>query len=273
MKKFLAAAFAPACFKSELIIPGFTNPFYPAFGYTGSRLLETNHESNAYSDVTWTQTASIDPNGGIFIADTRRHAIIFVNSTQSYRDFPSEGVIFAGQSNAQGYRDGTLLTSLLNGPKGVANFESPTNKYLYISDTSNHCIRRIDIGAGSIETIAGIPGQSGFRDGDGRKALFNDPTSIGVDPTTGLVFVLDNRAAIRMLNITDSGVFVDTLVGGACRALSTDTVYETIVVRTVRCQTGWTVSSPGSSDIVNRWEWPETCLGNSVTCSTRYDEL
>ena len=272
---FFLLAFSVACARAraDLVTPGFSNPVYSAYGYQGSRLLESDYVKNPFADVLWTQTASVDIHGGIYMADSNRHAIIFVNATQKYRSFPSEGSVIAGDSTRSGYRDGTLSTSLLNSPKGVAYFETAANKYLFVSDTGNHCIRRIDITKGIVQTIAGMAGESGHRDGEGRKALFNMPTSLGVDPITGLVFVLDNRETVRMLNITETGVQVDTLVGGACRVIETTTSYETILSRTVRCQTGWTASSPGSSDAVSRWAWPVTCLGNSVTCSNRYDEL
>lgn len=276
MKNFQLLALTVACVRSELVVPGFSNKFYPSYGYTGSRILETNYSSNQYTDAVWTQIASLNPSGGIYVADTHRHSVIYVNATKKYRAFPSEGSLYAGHSGLSGHRDGSLSSSMFNGPKGVAYFEKDGQRYLYVADTGNHCIRRIDIDSGRITTVAGIPGVAGHRDGDGRKALFNGPSSIGVD-AAGLVFVLDNRKAVRKITMndefSDGVVQVESLVGGACRSVDTTTYYETVVVRTVRCQTGWTASSAGSSDAVESWTWPDVCLGNSVTCSTRYDEL
>ena len=276
MKNFTLLALSAACVGAELVKPGFSNKFYPAYGYSGSRILETNYTSNEYSDSKWTQIAALDPTGGIYLADTLRHAIVYVNATQKYRSYMTEGSSVAGHVDLAGHRDGTLSSTMFNGPKGVAFFESQGKRFLYVADTGNHCIRRIDITEGTVSTIAGMPGIAGHRDGDGRKALFKNPTSIGVD-SSGLVLVLDDRKVVRMIRTNDDSsdgvVQVDSLVGGACRTRYTETIYETVMVRTVRCQTGWTASSEGSSDVVDTWVWPNVCLGNSVTCSTRYDEL
>jgi hypothetical protein len=273
----LVLAFSLTHIKSELVVPGFSNPVYPAYGYTGSRVLETNYTSNAISDIVWTQSATVDSGRGVYLAHPSRHSIIYVNATQKYRSFPVEGRSFAGQPGFPGHRDGTLASSLLNSPKGIAYYKSESKEFVFVADTDNHCIRRIDVISRRIITIAGIPGKAGHRDGDGRKALFNRPTSVGVDNVTGTVFVLDNQSVVRMLNFeVDDGseiARVDSLVGGACRLMNVTSVYETIQMRTVRCQTDWIASSTGSSDIVDSWAWPELCLGNSVTCSTRYDEL
>jgi hypothetical protein len=259
----------------DLIYPGIFNPFYPATGYIGSRVLETNYLTNIYADIIWSQTASVDGNGNVYIADKARNSIILSPANTSYIGFPSAGSIFAGSASTQGYRDGTLGSSLLNSPKGVAFYESSAGRFLYVADTGNHCIRRIDLTGRNITTIAGTPGSTGQRDGDGRKAQFNSPTSLGVDPATGVVFVHDNNQYVRMLNITETGkglspsVRVSTLISGACRSIDENTTYETIITRTVRCQTGWIYSSPGSTDKAEEWEWPSICVGNSVTCDSR----
>ena len=259
----------------DLKYPGIFNPFYPATGYVGSRVLETNYLTNQFADITWSQTSSVDANGNVYLADTERHSIIFVPASGAYLGFPSGASMFAGTSFIPGYRDGTLGSSLLNSPKGVAYFESNAGRFLYVADTANHIIRRIDLSGRNITTVAGIAGSAGLRDGDGRKAQFNSPTSLGVDPVTGHVFVHDNNKYVRMLNITEIGagrapsVRVSTLVSGACRSIEERTTYETIITRTVRCQTGWIFSSPGSTDKAEEWEWPSICVGNSVTCESR----
>ena len=272
MKIPLLPFFIPQ-YVAELTYPGALNAYYPAFGYTGSRVLESNYTRNTFSDVLWTQTTTVDSLGNVYLTDTSRHTVMVIRSKEGSRNFPGEGFVLVGSSFLSGYREGSATSSLLNSPKGIGYWKSPTGKeYLYIADTGNHCVRRFNIGSSRIELIAGIPGSSGLRDGDGRKAYFTSPTSIGVDPTTGAVFVHDDNKVVRMLKITESesdgapSVAVFTLISGACRSMSEEIKYETIISRVVRCQTEWITSSPGSTSSTAQWTWPEVCVGNSVTC-------
>jgi len=271
MQKFFIFI-SPVC--GDLLFPQFSNPFYSAYGYTGSRILETNYTTNLYVNVTWWQSASIDSEGNVFLAQPDRNSVIRVNATTDIRSFPAEGSILAGNSYRAGYRDGTTDVSEFNACQGISVLESSSGKQLYVADTGNFVIRRVNMTSGLVDTIAGVAGVKGTRDGDGRKSLFSSPTSLGVDPMSGLVFVLDGPL-IRMLNITDidgnESVSVSTLVSGACHTTNVTTFYKTIKQRTVRCQTGWVTSSAGSTVSVPEYTWPSICLGNAVTCSTRYD--
>lgn len=93
-----------------------------------------------------------------------------------------------------------------NGPINQARFWDPAQIYfdpdgiLYIADRNNHCIRRITT-EGIVETVVGIPGQSGMMDGPADEALFNVPYGLGVAPD-GTVYVADyNNGRVRKLTI------------------------------------------------------------------------
>jgi hypothetical protein len=253
-------------------LPQFSNPFYRANGYTGSRILETNYTTNPYVNVTWWQIASIDSKGNVFIAQPERNSVIQVNATTNRQAFPVEGLILTGKSYRAGYRDGTLDVAEFNASQGIAVHESDTGTYLYVADTGNCVIRRVNLTCGAVDTIAGVAGISGTQDGDGRKALFSSPTSVGVDAISGLIFVQDG-SLVRMINMTLSAVRVSTLVSGACHSTNITKVYSTIFQRTVRCQTTWLTTSSGSTvSGPGKWSWPGVCLGNEVTCTSRYDK-
>ena len=255
----------------DLVLPQFSNPFYYAYGYTGSRILETNYTTNPSVNVTWWQIASIDSTGMVFIAQPERNSVIQVNATTNRRAFPVEGLILTGKSYRAGYRDGTVDVAEFNASQGIAVHESDSGTYLYVADTGNCVIRRVNLTAGTVDTIAGVAGIRGTQDGDGRKALFSSPTSVGVDAISGLIFVQDG-SLVRMINMTASAVRVSTLVSGACHTTNITRMYSTIFQRTVRCQTTWLTTSSGSTVSGPRtWSWPGVCLGNEVTCTSRYD--
>ena len=259
----------------QLGTPQFSNPIYPEYGYNGSRVLETNYTRNKYIDFDWTQIATVSDDGDVWMVDTSENVVVHIPSTSLDVDFPSQGVVFAGINGRSGYYDGSVDVSLFNSPKGIGILLSNGKETVLVADTNNHCIRAIDINSRVVSTYAGICGQEGKRDGDGRKALFKNPVSIGVDSRLGIVAVLDNAGSVRIIqrNAITGAVSVDTLVQGACRAVSSETFHSTISSRMVRCQTeGWWVTSPGSNEHIDMWEWPLMCLGNSVTCADRYGD-
>src|SRR4051812_25838378 len=76
---------------------------------------------------------------------------------------------FAGRTLTAGSADGTPGT--FNNPLGIA---IDAAKNLYVSDTTNHTIRKISP-AREVSTLAGSPGVFGGTDGAGSAARFNFP--------------------------------------------------------------------------------------------------
>lgn len=96
-----------------------------------------------------------------------------------------------------GHRDGKL---------DRAQFHNPTQIYcdkdgfMYVADRDNHCIRRISPD-NMVETVLGIPGTQGWKDGTKDEALFNQPTGIGI-AKDGTVYVADwANGRVRKLTI------------------------------------------------------------------------
>lgn len=54
-------------------------------------------------------------------------------------------------SGVSGFVDGIGISASFNAPAGIA----VVNQTLYVSDTGNHCIRRIRLASRVVETLAG----------------------------------------------------------------------------------------------------------------------
>eukprot|EP00397_Hematodinium_sp_SG-2012_P012167 GEMP01012330.1.p1 GENE.GEMP01012330.1~~GEMP01012330.1.p1 ORF type:complete len:408 (-),score=110.43 GEMP01012330.1:1640-2863(-) len=77
----------------------------------------------------------------------------------------------------EGYRDGASRTAQFSNPSGVA--VGPTGD-IFVADCGNHCIRKINVAAHIVSTVAGT-GKSGWRDGDVEEAQFHAPVDVAVD--------------------------------------------------------------------------------------------
>jgi len=119
-----------------------------------------------------------DSEGRIFIADRSNHAIRVIY----------EGYVFtlAGGREA-GYRNGRGIEVMFYYPSALT-LDGRGN--LIVADTGNNAIRRIGVD-GRVTTIAGMPGLSGYQNGDTRRALFNQPMGIAVRED-GTILVADS---------------------------------------------------------------------------------
>lgn len=136
--------------------------------------------------------------GTIYVSNKNYHTI---------RQIKSGSVsILAGTANLNGVTDGATSSAKFNAPAGLA-LDGSNN--LYVADYDNHRIRKIDLIANTVSTLAGS--SRGFADGNGTAAKFDGPTALTVDGA-GNVYVSDmNNHRIR--KITPAGV-VTTLAGG-----------------------------------------------------------
>ena len=102
--------------------------------------------------------------GRLFISDSNHNRIIV-----STLDGEVRQVIGGGQV---GFADGAFPAASFDHPQGMAL----DGDVLYVADTENHAIRRVDLAGGKVETVAGTGRQArGF--GKGGEALSTDLSS------------------------------------------------------------------------------------------------
>ena len=121
----------------------------------------------------------------------------------------------AGSGNG-GTVDGIGAAAQFNGPFGLA---TDGNGALYVADSQNQTIRKIDLATTTVSTIAGTAGQTGGADGTGAAARFNTPTSIAVGGGTLYIGDLNNHTVRKLVLGTGA---VTTLAGTAGALGSTD---------------------------------------------------
>ncbi|MFQ3609982.1 MAG: thioredoxin-like domain-containing protein, partial [Fimbriimonadales bacterium] len=108
----------------------------------------------------------------LFIADSNHHRIIVL----SLKDNSVEAVIGSGQP---GMDDGSFEKATFRNPQGMA-FD-PATETLYIADTDNHAIRKVDLKKRTVLTIGGTGEQSRVyppRPGKGRETALNSPWDV-----------------------------------------------------------------------------------------------
>jgi sugar lactone lactonase YvrE len=166
----------------------------------------------ALSNLDHPQNVAVNAAGDVFVADTYNNRVVKVTPQGQVSTVAGDGV--AGYSG-----DGRLAAfAELNSPTGLA-VDAQGN--LYIADSANNVIRRVDAKTGIITTVAGDyaadkadDGLGGFS-GDGgpaTSAQLNDPQGIAVDGA-GDLFIADTfNNAVR--EVTPTGT-ITTVVNAA----------------------------------------------------------
>lgn len=149
------------------------------------------------------QSVAVDSSGNLYIADAYHQLVRTVNS--------STGIIsvFAGGGTAagtDGFGDGEAATNArLGNPSGVA-LDSAGN--LYIADTSDNLIRRVDMSTGIITAVAGN-GTFGYSGDFGlaTNASLASPQTIAIDAANDIYIADFGNNVIRQVSAASNKIF------------------------------------------------------------------
>jgi hypothetical protein len=164
--------------------------------------------------------AAIAPNGDIFLLDMRNQRVRKIDAAGNISTVAGTGVAgFSGDG-------GPPLSAAFHFPRGPnpapgGGIALDTQGRLYIADSLNHRIRRIDLGANTVETIAG-DGTEGYG-GDGGQASaarINFPFDLDFGPDGRLYFADCHNHRIRAIDL-GTGV-IETVAGNGTKGFSGD---------------------------------------------------
>ncbi len=151
-----------------------------------------------------------DAAGNLYIAETGNHVVRKVDTAGNITTIAGPGTQgFSGDN-------GPASAALLDSPQGLALAASN----LYIADTHNHRIRRVDLSSGTITTIAGSTPGFGGDNGPATAAQLNLPTALALDGSNNLYIADTQNHRIRKLNLTTGQI--STMAGNGTQGYSGD---------------------------------------------------
>jgi hypothetical protein len=179
-------------------------------GATAGTVDDPTGTNNAAVQFSW-PAGVVAASGALFVADAGAHVIRRLRPQgDAYLVDTFQGV--ANTSGALDDTDGNAATlgARFNEPRGLAAF----GNYLFVTETQNFRIRRIDLTTRDVVTVAG--GNYGRADGTGQSARFGYPEWIAVDGA-GVLYV-SNRDPDYYSGIFDTGLV--RRIAGALTATS-----------------------------------------------------
>ncbi|MBN2493460.1 MAG: SMP-30/gluconolactonase/LRE family protein [Deltaproteobacteria bacterium] len=146
--------------------------------------VEFGHSSGPAKKAEFNEPVSIarGSDGSYYIADMNNNC---VRQLKGGRVSDFAGVCGKVDIDAASFADGPAGSAKFKRPNGIA---VGRDGVIWVADTGNHCIRRIE--GGKVSTAAGKCKQQGYYDGAIDEALFNQPITIDVDKG-GALWVVD----------------------------------------------------------------------------------
>jgi len=175
----------------------------------------------------------LTPDGNLFFIDQRNQRVrVLFDFAQQREDALAATVVGTGEKGFNG--DGlagleTQLSFQTGGnpePSGGITYD-PATRSLYISDSENQLIRRVDLlnddfTQSTVTIVAGLPGMAGLA-GDGGPATaasLNNPQDLEIGPDGNLYFADTDNDAVRRIDLS-TGV-IETVAGTGQRGYAGD---------------------------------------------------
>ncbi|KAJ1140331.1 hypothetical protein NDU88_006688 [Pleurodeles waltl] len=120
---------------------------------------------------------AVDESGDkLVIADTGNHRIVVVQKNGH--------ILHTIGGQTRGWKDGSFSESAFNSPQGVVI----KNSIIYVADTENHLIRKIDLEMGKVSTVAGVGTQGSDKEGgaQGDQQPISSPWDLVIGGSSGL---------------------------------------------------------------------------------------
>ncbi len=145
---------------------------------------------------------AVDVEGTVYVADAGSHTI---------RKIAPGGVVttLAGLAGSPGTADGTGSVARFAAPGHIAAGPRGT---IWVADTDNHTIRKVDTVTGFVSTVAGKGGVSGSANGTGANARFKIPCGIAWD---GDALYVTDSGNLTVRRVETSAPYDTTTVAGA----------------------------------------------------------
>lgn len=144
----------------------------------------------------------------LFVADSGHNRIVGIKLSE---DGKSGSVFTTIGTGDAGLKDGTITEAQFNHPQGLAY----NNGVLYVADTRNHAIRKIDFMEGEVTTIAGIGSRGPALGGKGLKAeetALASPWDIALYPDTEHL-AITNTGSHQLLQLDLAHGTLDVIAG------------------------------------------------------------
>lgn len=151
------------------------------------------------------QGIAVDNQGNVYVADTGNSAVRKIDAAGTVTSVAGDGSV--GSNDSPGARFDGLVGIAVEGQ----------NIYVYLADSGNHRIRRLDV-AGTVITVTGA--ERGFKDGSAAQARFAEPSGIVIDSDGQIVVADAVNSLIRSVDPNGSNQAVTTLAGTGIRGLT-----------------------------------------------------
>ena len=148
------------------------------------------------------------PDGDLYVSDTANHRVVRLDPVGRLYHVAGSNVGTAGFSGD----NGPAITALLNAPRGLA---LDANRHLFIVDSFNQRVRRVDANTGVITTVAG-GGTETVDNVLATNALLSTPSAVLIN-AAGEMFI-QNTATQNNIRRVSEGVITTVVSPGGCDA-------------------------------------------------------